>query len=64
MDAKSKRLLLYAGLIALAWYATMRTGAGAGRAVDLLSGQPITPTEYYLTPAPMSGGGTAGVRRI
>ena len=67
MDAKSKRLLLYAALIALAWYATMRTGAGAGagRAIDLLSGQPITPTDYYLPPAPMipistSGGGGFG----
>lgn len=53
MDAKTQRLLLYAALIALAWYATRngRLGSGTVRAIDPLSGQPITPTDYYYIPA-------------
>lgn len=67
MDAKTQRLLLYAALIALAWYASRngRPGSGTVRAIDTLSGQPITPTEYYIPPAPMipnplTGGGGFG----
>lgn len=49
MNAQTQRALLYAGLIVLAWYLS-RQGilGGVGRLVDPLSGQPITPPEYYI----------------
>lgn len=65
MDDRATRLLIYAALIALAWYASQARAGGTVRAIDTLSGQPITPTDYYLPPAPMnpiptSGGGGFG----